>query len=235
MGLCLLVLVVGLQSSFIALDHGLQACFWLLNSVGQVCNLTLKRGDLARLRVQIVVVRRPLRVAPSKLLIIRPLLRCKEVDHLLDLCKDGGEGIVGLEHGGDPAQQQGLAGAGGLPQQGLRLLPLRVLPLDAMAMPLDGPALEEGCGTLFGCCDLAEGLEGGITVEDRDGLRNGGFLVRPERRAFLVLRGLLSADGKQLLQESLCLPFLPLGIRQLSPLRGKGAVVGAQASLLGLV
>mmetsp|Transcript_36510 Transcript_36510/g.98845 ORF Transcript_36510/g.98845 Transcript_36510/m.98845 type:complete len:281 (+) Transcript_36510:1222-2064(+) len=97
------------------------------------------------------------------------------------------------------------------------------------------PRLEKGRGAALGCRDRAKGLERGIAVEDRDGLRNGGVLVCPQLGALLVLLCLLGADGQQLVQEGLGLAFLPLRIGQQALLRPEIVVVGAQGPLLGLV
>mmetsp|Transcript_133836 Transcript_133836/g.373153 ORF Transcript_133836/g.373153 Transcript_133836/m.373153 type:complete len:504 (+) Transcript_133836:504-2015(+) len=234
LGLSLLAGDVLLQLILALLDHGLQAVRRILYVPLYLTNLALERRDLTVLRAKVCVVRAPLALAPSKLIIVCFLLLVDEVGHVFDLGQYNRERVVGFKQGCNFDQTHRPLCPCRLLQGCLCLMPLRIVPRGAVVMFVDSSLLEECRGAALGGRDRAKRRKGGIAIEDRDGLCDSGLLARSEHGALLVLFSLRSAHTQQLLKECLGSYFGCLCGRQFVPLRGERAVVREKFCLLGL-
>mmetsp|Transcript_51033 Transcript_51033/g.111242 ORF Transcript_51033/g.111242 Transcript_51033/m.111242 type:complete len:375 (+) Transcript_51033:16-1140(+) len=111
-GLLLLVLVVLLQGDLVVGDLLLEALDRVVDLGLEVVDLAVEGGDLLLLLGHDIVVLLPLVEAELLLLLVRLGLLRDDVEHLADLLDHDGERVLGLDHGRDPGDPQGLRGLG---------------------------------------------------------------------------------------------------------------------------
>mmetsp|Transcript_114803 Transcript_114803/g.245069 ORF Transcript_114803/g.245069 Transcript_114803/m.245069 type:complete len:371 (+) Transcript_114803:688-1800(+) len=230
--LILLALEVRLQALLSAGDHRLQAHFRCLDVGLQSGNGAIEAQDLSALLLDGPGSGRPLHVAPLKLLLVGRAFFRDECDHLLDLCQHNVEGVVGPQQRRNFPEPLGAASASANPlQEQRRLQPGAVcLIAAAMAAHHGRTSLKENFARARGR-HRAEGFEGGILVQNCDGLRNGSVLLCTEHVPLLELLCLLLAHREKLRQHVLANAFLLCGLAQLLSLGGEVAIVGAQGAL----